>query len=112
MADRLVDAVIVWENLFGTSEGEPTLRISASLAWLLADDPVRREELQRKLRSLYRERSRIVHGAMQEEPALAESANAALRVAREALLVLLWERPDLIGLPDGATRSLRLMMGG
>jgi hypothetical protein len=112
MADRLVDAVIVWENLFGTSEGEPTLRISSSLAWLLADDPAQREELQRKCRSLYRDRSRIVHGAAQDESALAESANAALRVARDALRVMFRERPELIALPDGAARSLRLIMGG
>jgi hypothetical protein len=33
--DALVDAVIAWENLVGSSEGEQTLRISAALAWLL-----------------------------------------------------------------------------
>jgi hypothetical protein len=35
--DALVDAVIAWENLVGSSEGEQTLRISAALAWLLGD---------------------------------------------------------------------------
>lgn len=38
-ADRLVDSVIVWENLFGTSQGETQLRVSAAMAWLLANDP-------------------------------------------------------------------------
>lgn len=112
MADRLVDAVIVWENLFGTSEGEPTLRISSSMAWLLGTGSAEREELQRSLRSLYRSRSRIVHGGTLEEATLAQDANAALTYARDALRVLLRERPDLLALSDGSARSVRLIMGG
>lgn len=112
MADRLVDAVIVWENLFGTSEGEPTLRISASIAWLLGDDAPQREELQRSVRSLYRSRSRIVHGATFDESVLVEDANTALRHARDAVRMLFRERSDVLALSNGAARSVRLIIGG
>lgn len=42
-ADRLVDAVIVWESIFGTSQGEIRFRVSTAMAWLLADDIAERE---------------------------------------------------------------------
>lgn len=112
MADRLVDSVIVWENLFGTSQGEPRLRISAAMAWLLASDPTAREALQTELKNLYDDRSKIVHGGKTDDPALAQSANAALTYARDALRALLRDRADVLELPDGAARSLRMIMGG
>ncbi|MBM7806194.1 hypothetical protein JOD57_002031 [Geodermatophilus bullaregiensis] len=112
MADRLVDSVIVWENLFGTSQGEPRLRISAAMAWLLRSEPTEREELRLKLKALYDDRSKIVHGGKPDEKLLGEQANAALQYAREALRTLFSERPDVLTLADGAARSLRLLMGG
>jgi Apea-like HEPN len=111
MADRLVDAVIVWENLFGTSQGEVRFRISSALAWLLEAEPVARETLQRKLKILYDYRSQIVHGGNPDEAALGEHANNALSYSREALRTLLRDRPDILALSDGAARSLRLIMG-
>ena len=53
-ADRLVDSVIAWENLFGTSEGEPRLRISAAMAWLLARSGTERQDLQQDQAALRR----------------------------------------------------------
>jgi hypothetical protein len=112
MADRLVDSVIVWENLFGTVEGEPRLRISAALAWLLTGDPIDREARQLELKRLYDYRSKIVHGGKPDEVALGEQANAALMHARDALRALFSDRTDVLALPDGAARSLRMIMGG
>ena len=111
-ADRLVDSVIAWENLFGTSEGEPRLRISAAMAWLLARSGVERQDLQREVKQLYDDRSKIVHGASFNEVAIAEKASRALELARRSLRVLLQERPELLGLPDGAARSLSLILSG
>lgn len=111
-ADRLVDAVIVWENLFGTSQGEPRLRISSAMAWLLKDDAVEREEFQIKLKDIYDFRSKIVHGGKFDESSVAEQANDALKYARDALRALLRDRPDVLKLADGAARSLRMIMGG
>jgi len=112
MADRLVDAVIVWENLFGTSQGETRLRISSAMAWLLAGDQSTREQLQTKLRKIYDDRSKIVHGGKADEAVLAEQANAALMHARDTLRVLFSDRADVLALPDGAARSIRMILGG
>jgi Apea-like HEPN len=110
-ADRLVDSVIAWENLFGTSEGEPRLRVSAAMAWLLEPDAGSRLARQDQLKRLYDDRSKIVHGAPFDERRLGERANEALAVARSTLGLLFRDRPDLLGLRDGAERSLRLLLG-
>lgn len=111
-ADRLVDAVIAWENLFGTSEGEPRLRITAAMAWLLEDQAPARVALQGSLKTLYDARSKIVHGGVVKDQLIAEQANDALGYALKALAALLRDRPDVLRLPDGAARSLRLILGG
>lgn len=113
MADRLVDAVIVWENLFGTSQGETRLRISSAMAWLLEPtDRQARESLQARLKKIYDDRSKIVHGGKTDESALGEQANTALTHARDILRILFRDRSDVLGLPDGAARSSRLILGG
>jgi hypothetical protein len=81
--DGFVDAVIAWENLFGSTEGELTFRISAAMASLLESTPERRIERQKQLKKLYGERSRIVHGG--SEPKVSE----ALRMRNEALSAIL-----------------------
>jgi hypothetical protein len=111
-ADRLVDAVIAWENLFGTSEGEPRLRISAAMAWLLEASEDARRSRQDEIKLLYDYRSKIVHGARFDEKDIGERANRALALARQSLQVLFRDRPDLLELEDGAARSLRLILGG
>lgn len=113
MADRLVDAVIVWENLFGTSQGESRLRISTAMAWLLHPDDVEaREARQPQLRKIYDDRSSIVHGGKAAELTLVDKANTALTAARDVLRVLFKDRPDVLALPDGAARSNHLILGG
>jgi hypothetical protein len=93
-ADRLVDSVIAWENLFGTSEGEPRLRISAAMAWLLAGDAAtRREALQLEIKGIYDARSKIVHGAAaSDDPRLPDEASRALALGLDSLRVLFSER--------------------
>ena len=111
-SDRLVDSVIAWENLFGTSEGEPRLRISTAMAWLLADSGTARVELQKEIKQLYDDRSKIVHGGSFEEVAIAERANRALDLALSSLRTLFGARTDILALPDGAARSLKLILEG
>ena len=108
--DRLLDAVIAWENLFGTSEGEPRLRISSAMAWLLEADGAKRLILQDQLKRLYDDRSKIVHGAQFDSDAMGQRANDALLYAIRSLKALLRDRPDILGLSDGAARSLRLIL--
>jgi hypothetical protein len=110
--DRLVDAVIAWENLFGTSEGEPRLRITAAMAWLLGNDRSSRQAIQATLKKLYDDRSKIVHGATFEERAMNERGGEALTFSLRSLEVLFRDRPDILALRDGAERSLALILGG
>ena len=109
-ADRLVDSVIAWENLFGTSEGEPRLRISSAMAWLLAETAAERSALQREIKRLYDDRSKIVHGGTFDEAEVAEKANRALELARSCLQVLFKDRPEILSLSDGSARSLALIL--
>lgn len=112
LADRLVDAVIVWENLFGTRQGESGLRISSAMAVLLADDPATRELVRADISRVYNDRSAIVHGRQLNHSVLIERANAALLHARDVMRVLFRDRPDVLKLVEDGARSVRLIMGG
>jgi hypothetical protein len=109
-ADRLVDAVIAWENLFGPTEGEPRLRISAAMAWLLGESAASRESLQQRLKIIYDARSGIVHGGTVDLAALNDQAGDALQFAIQSLATMFSDRTDLLKLPDGAARSIRLIL--
>jgi hypothetical protein len=109
--DVLIDSVIAWENLFGSKEGEPTLRVTTSLALLLEDDYAKRRKLRSRLTKIYSLRSNAVHGTaipVDKEMAL---CNEALDIAIQALQAILEKRTDLLDEPDSTARSLRLMLG-
>lgn len=82
--DALIDAVIVWENLVGTSN-EVTFRVSAALAKLLEGDASNRAALQKKLTKIYGLRSRLVHGVSINRTELREASTDAIAVAIRAL---------------------------
>ncbi|XVQ85047.1 hypothetical protein ACQP2K_40575 [Microbispora siamensis] len=109
--DVLIDSVIAWENLFGTREGEPTFRITMSLATLLETEPAAREKLRSSLSSIYRLRSNVVHGSDElgadDYPRCQEALDIAIRSVR----TLIMQRPDILRLPDGGRRSTALLLG-
>jgi hypothetical protein len=111
-SDVLIDSVIAWENLFGTSEGEPTLRVTSSLALLLEGEVEQRVALRSKLAKIYSLRSKVVHGS--HEPSVKEVpvCYEALEIAIRALQIVFERRLDLLDLPDGGARSLRLILEG
>lgn len=109
-ADRLVDSVIAWENLFGTSEGEPRLRISSAMAWLLAETVAERTHLQKEIKQLYDDRSKIVHGGTFDQSAIADKANRAVELARSCLRALFADRSEILAMSDGSARSLALIL--
>jgi hypothetical protein len=106
--DGLVDAVIAWENLFGSRQGELRLRVSAAIAWLLAEAPDERQELSQEVRSIYDIRSSTVHGA-QSGADLESRRNRAITLGAQALHALVTQRPDLIPM-DSGDRSLSLLL--
>jgi hypothetical protein len=109
-ADRLIDAVIAWESLFGADQ-EATLRVTGSLSWLLESDiPTNREVLRLETARIYGLRSRVVHGRQEDPIAVSSASTRATEVAIIALAALLERRPDLIKL-DSGERSRRLLLG-
>lgn len=108
--DRLIDAVVALENLFGTGSGELSFRISAGCAFLLERDAPRRAAVQREVARLYTVRSKIVHGAHAPAPGdLLPDARAASDFAVRAMRELFARRPDLV---DERDRARLLILGG
>jgi len=112
--DALIDAVIAWENLVGSQKGEPTLRVSAALAWLLGADAKERKKLKKVIGELYSIRSGVVHGTRNLDPKEAgERREEALDITIRSLQILFRDRHDLLTeCKDGGERSNRLILGG
>jgi hypothetical protein len=111
-SDVLIDSVIAWENLFGTSEGEPTLRVTASLALLLEEEPSKRQELRADFTKIYNLRSKVVHGSQSLKASEFPLCYDALEIAIKALRTLIENRRDILVLANGGARSLRLILEG
>jgi hypothetical protein len=108
--DALVDAVIVWEAIFGT-HNEITFRVCGSLARLLYSTLEERLAFVKRAKSVYTMRSKIVHGASDIKPEkISESRDQAVHVAIQALRTLVEERPDLLALADSSKRSDHIML--
>lgn len=110
--DGLVDAVICWENMFGSGEGEVSFKVCGSLALLLhPDDPSARLQLFQELKGLYKQRSVIVHGASEpKQDEVIEMYTRAVRIGLDALAALLL-RQDLRSAPTSMKRSQMLLLG-
>lgn len=108
--DVLIDAVIAWENVFGSSQGEPTLRVTGCMARVLAPDPVERAELRTELSSMYALRSKAVHGNSQIKVSDAATCYKALDYAIGLLRVVYRDRSDLLKEKDGTARSIKILM--
>lgn len=93
--DGLIDAVMAWENLF-SSTPETTMRVCGALSKLLESDPSKRKQLFRELKGIYTLRSKLVHGADTEEPAMRamlEKRDRAISVGIDAMRKV-FEIPD------------------
>jgi hypothetical protein len=108
--DVLIDAVIAWENIFGSSQGESTLRVTASIARLLEDDAAKRDALRSRLADIYKLRSKAVHGNGQPKDTELSLCYDALTYSIQTLRKILQHRPDLLDHKDGTGRSLRLLL--
>ncbi|MET4618721.1 hypothetical protein ABIE18_000144 [Arthrobacter sp. 2762] len=110
--DALIDAVVVWETLFG-GKGETSLRVCAALAHLLVpNDPIGRFDFFGEVKKLYDKRSNAVHGS-DHSPNLAVSGadrDKAVHIAISAWCRTL-ESPHLLQCADAIARSNRLIMG-
>jgi hypothetical protein len=111
--DRLIDAVIAWESLFGGNP-ETTLRVSASLARMLHASGQEREAAQRNYSKIYGARSGIVHANHDSLKSLKfgqveEYGKNAIDVSLEVIARILTTHQDLLAL-DSRARSLRVLL--
>lgn len=87
-ADSFIDAVIVWESLFGTGDtAELSYRVSMNMACVITDDPAQRAELQNEIKQLYSKRSRVVHGGLR----LGAPTSGKVRNRSRELTILAWQ---------------------
>jgi hypothetical protein len=106
-ADRLIDAVIGWESLFGRST-ELSFRIAGAIAWLLEDNYDQRVALLAEAQEIYRKRGTIAHGGSHTSSELQHHASRAVELLVLVLRKLYSDRPELIG---DRERAKRLLMG-
>lgn len=108
--DTLIDAVIVWENLFGAAQ-ETTLRVTMSVAWMLGTDAADRSEKVSEYKKIYQHRSDIVHGnAKLKTDKTADYATRAIQISVELMRKVFDDRQDLLRLKTGAERSAVVML--
>jgi hypothetical protein len=108
--DRLIDAVIAWESLFGASN-ESTLRVSASLARLLHPPGEAREAARKSYQTIYQVRSDIVH-ANETKTTVAqveEYGRKAIEASLNALGLILTTHNKLLSLKS-STRSTQILL--
>jgi hypothetical protein len=116
MADALIDALIVWENLVGGSN-DTTHRVTGGMAALVEPDSRLVKARQTELEDVYEARSAIVHGqanpsSLRPRPGdplpIATHLETAIRTAVRGLRALLTDHQDLIPMRS-SKRSDRLL---
>jgi Apea-like HEPN len=110
--DRLIDAVIAWESLFGAVT-DSTLRVCGSLARLLHDTDADREAGYNRYKKVYDARSKIVH-ANSKQPELAEVeayGRTAIDASLKVIEKLLTTHLSLLSL-ESSQRSQQVLLGG
>jgi hypothetical protein len=107
-ADKLIDSVMVWENLVGTRT-ESTFRVTGALVKLLESDRSKRAALRKELVELYNVRSRVVHGDVVEYRSVADAADRALQYAVKALKQFYSDRASWLSLTS-QERADRLLL--
>ena len=109
--DQLLNSVIVWENLFGSTV-DTSLRVPACIAWVLERDPDSRLKHFQALKKTYGLRSRVVHGDVSVPPdrfaEVFDTTDVTLRVVR----TLLEEFPSLLDEKTSTDRSNALLLKG
>lgn len=106
--DRLVDAAVAWESLFGSQDRDQlALQLALSMAWLLAaDDHGARERIFRRAKQIYALRSKLVHGGTAKKQDVEAAANELTEWLRQALVSLLTTHSSLLGASDRVPRLL------
>lgn len=108
--DGLIDAVVCWENAFGTDQ-ETMFRVCAAMARLLQPEDVgARDQLFRELKNLYGIRSKVVHGS--KELSFSEAEEYRVKAVQYALDAMrkLYDYPTLMKIKESAVRGSNLIL--
>jgi hypothetical protein len=95
--DRLIDAVIAWENLFGAMP-ETSFRLCAAITKLITSQTSERRTRLARLLKIYKLRSRVAHGSGEDAAALQVAADESIDIAINCLRILYTDRADLLSL--------------
>jgi Apea-like HEPN len=112
--DTLIDAVIVWENIFGAPQ-ESTMRITMAMARVLAATEEERRERWEELKKIYTLRSDIVHGNEKfrklTPSQVYATAAKAVPISVELLRAVMQSHPNLLTeYKNGADRSSAVLL--
>ena len=105
-ADKLIDIVIAWENLFGPrSQKEITRTVSTALGNLLSSASSQRgDRIRKDAVRIYGLRSRLVHGGSAKVGQVEAAVPRAFDLTRQAFCELLERRPELVADPNRGER--------
>lgn len=114
--DRLIDAVVAWEGLFG-SNPEIKFQVTGAMSILLEpEDLAKRAELFGELGKIYGMRSTFVHGSGQvgdrkfPREMVSNSALRAVSIGVSVFRIVL-ARPDLVAIGGSRLRSQKVLLG-
>lgn len=116
--DKLLDAVVAWENLFGVKQ-QTTFRVTAALACLLCSEPDIYKEKQKQLSTIYDVRSKVIHGSADVHNAHAKyehdhgeaAYETAISVAVDSYRILLTARQNILGYKNSEKRNKHILQG-
>lgn len=103
--DVLVDAAIVWENLFG-AKAKTTQRVTGSLACLLGASPQDRQGRQSRYKEIYAKRCDVVHGdASVSSEVIQKFVDEAVGISLAALRAVFRTHMYLLDIPTSEARG-------
>ncbi|MCZ4590639.1 HEPN domain-containing protein [Rhodococcus opacus] len=114
--DRLIDAVIAWEGLFGANP-EIKFQVTGAISVLLeTEDMTKRSALMVELGKIYGMRSTFVHGSGQvgdKKLSIETVSERAMRAVTLAIMVFreVLQRPDLVAITESKLRSQKVLLG-
>lgn len=105
-ADKLIDVVIAWENLFGPrDQKEITKTVSTALGHLLSQGTHEAgKQIRKEAVRIYDLRSRLVHGGRPKAGHVEAALPRALALTRQAFCELFGRRPELLEDPNRGPR--------
>jgi hypothetical protein len=109
--DSFVDAVICWENAFGTTDGEVTFRVCGAISHILEPtNKAARKLLFDDLASLYTTRSKLVHGGKEPDTKTAyDHREKAIGIGLDIMRKIL-TTPSLYAATSSSARSKNILL--